>query len=238
VSRNPILKPLETIENRDAVLNSDGTEAKWPEVNAIIGNPPFLGAKLMKGWLGVDYTDRLRNSFKGRLPGFSDLVCFWLEKVRGETLNGKCCRVGLVATSSVRGGTNRVVLDAIAEKLIVYEAWSELPWTIEGARVEVSIVCFAREADAPELRRLNGVTVECINADLTTGINLTAAKPLSENKHISFLGIQTSGPWTFLAILHATCCECRLIPAAVAMGTFSSRIGTAMTWPEGRGIDG
>jgi type II restriction/modification system DNA methylase subunit YeeA len=194
VSRNPILKPLETIENRDAVLNSGGTEATWPAVDAIIGNPPFLGAKLMKGWLGVDYTDRLRNCFKGRLPGFSDLVCFWLEKAREATLKGKCRRVGLVATSSLRGGTNRVVLDAIAEKLVIYDAWSELPWTIEGARVEVSIVCFAHAADSPELRRLNGAPVAGINADLTTGINLTTAKALTENENISFLGIQTSGP--------------------------------------------
>src|SRR5690606_15214125 len=44
----PILSTLAQIENRDALLNPDGTEAQWPEVDAIIGNPPYLGAKLMR----------------------------------------------------------------------------------------------------------------------------------------------------------------------------------------------
>jgi hypothetical protein len=30
VGRNPILKPLDTIECRDAILNEDGSEAEWP----------------------------------------------------------------------------------------------------------------------------------------------------------------------------------------------------------------
>ena len=38
--RNPILKPLDNIECRDALLNADGTEATWPETDVIIGNPP------------------------------------------------------------------------------------------------------------------------------------------------------------------------------------------------------
>jgi len=189
------LKPLETIECRDAVLNNDGGEAPWPVADAIIGNPPFLGAKLMKGWLGADYTQRLRGRFVGRLPGFSDLVCFWLEKARAELIGGRCGRAGLVATSSVRGGTNRVVLDAIAEELVIYDAWDELPWTIEGARVEVSIICFSGEADAPPDRLLNGRSVAKVNADLTAGLDLTKAKPLLENRGASLLGIQKSGPF-------------------------------------------
>ena len=42
-SRNPILKPLDTIECRDAILTPDSTEPDWPEADVIIGNPPFLG---------------------------------------------------------------------------------------------------------------------------------------------------------------------------------------------------
>ena len=30
-------------------LNNDGTEVLWPEADVIIGNPPFLGDKLMNG---------------------------------------------------------------------------------------------------------------------------------------------------------------------------------------------
>ena len=45
--RNPILRPLDTIECRDAILNPDGTRADWPAADVVIGNPPFLGGKLM-----------------------------------------------------------------------------------------------------------------------------------------------------------------------------------------------
>ena len=54
VSRDPILKPLETIECRDAILNSDGTEAEWPKADVIVGNPPFLGNKKM-GLQGIEW---------------------------------------------------------------------------------------------------------------------------------------------------------------------------------------
>ena len=68
VSKNPILKSLETIECRDALLNPDGTEAEWPEADVIIGNPPFLGDKLMIGSLGSEYVSRLRTVCSSRVP--------------------------------------------------------------------------------------------------------------------------------------------------------------------------
>ena len=60
---NPILKPLDTIECRDAVLGEDGQPADWPEAEFIIGNPPFLGSKfLRKGNLQLDRRQRWRDS--------------------------------------------------------------------------------------------------------------------------------------------------------------------------------
>jgi hypothetical protein len=45
IKRAPILGRLDGIENRDALLNSDGSEAEWPRADAVVGNPPFLGTK-------------------------------------------------------------------------------------------------------------------------------------------------------------------------------------------------
>ena len=53
--RNPILAPLDHIEHRDALLNDDGSEAAWPTADVIVGNPPFLGDKMMRGELGDSY---------------------------------------------------------------------------------------------------------------------------------------------------------------------------------------
>ncbi|HMS94909.1 MAG TPA: hypothetical protein PKA03_06775, partial [Tabrizicola sp.] len=47
VAKNPILRTLDTIQNRDAVLNADGTRAEWPRADVVVGNPPFLGNKKM-----------------------------------------------------------------------------------------------------------------------------------------------------------------------------------------------
>ena len=51
-ARNPILKPLDTIECRDAVLRPDDHEPEWPVADVVIGNPPFLGGRLLITHLG------------------------------------------------------------------------------------------------------------------------------------------------------------------------------------------
>ena len=48
----PILKPIDSIEHRDAILNPDGTEPDWPECEVLVGNPPFLGDKKMRTEIG------------------------------------------------------------------------------------------------------------------------------------------------------------------------------------------
>ena len=42
-ARNPILKPLDTIECRDAILTADSTEPEWPATDVVIGNPAVPG---------------------------------------------------------------------------------------------------------------------------------------------------------------------------------------------------
>ena len=51
-ARDPVLKPLDTIECRDAILTADSTEPAWPAADVVIGNPPFLGGKLLITHLG------------------------------------------------------------------------------------------------------------------------------------------------------------------------------------------
>jgi type II restriction/modification system DNA methylase subunit YeeA len=75
IGRSPILKPLTTIECRNAIINEDGTAAVWPKSDVIVGNPPYLGAKLMKRKLGAPTTEAIRAIYEGRLPGFTDFVC-------------------------------------------------------------------------------------------------------------------------------------------------------------------
>jgi hypothetical protein len=185
---NPILRPLETIECRDAVLNEDGTRAEWPEADVVVGNPPFLGDRKIVPELGEEYARSLRAAYRGAVPGGADLVCFWFAKAWAMMISDRLSRAGLVATNSIRGGANREVLKPIAEHGCIFESWSDEGWTVEGAAVRVSLVCFAGDRGASA--RLNGQTVTEIFPDLTGGsvTNLTLASRLSENCGSAFQG--------------------------------------------------
>jgi type II restriction/modification system DNA methylase subunit YeeA len=198
VSRQPILRALDTIECRDALLNPDGREAAWPVAEFIVGNPPFLGNKRMIAVLGEAYTTQLRQIYAGRVPGGADLVMFWFEKARAALAAGMSQRVGLVATNSIRGGDNRQVLTQISGQATLVEAWADEPWVVDGAAVRVSLVCFARESTEP--RCLNGQPVLEIYPDLTgrdaqAGVDLTQAKRLAANAGYAFQGPVKVGPF-------------------------------------------
>lgn len=193
INRAPVLRPLETIANRNAIIDADGSAAEWPDADVIIGNPPYMGAKLMNRRLGREMTAAIRRLYEGRLPGFTDLVCYWFENARTMIEAGRCKRAGLVATNSIRKNTNLPVMRRIAASTRIFAAWPEEKWDIEGAAVDVSLVCFGDAGDTPAL--LNGEPVTEIHPDLTAGLNLTLARPQRENAGVAMLGIQKSGPF-------------------------------------------
>ncbi|UPJ48502.1 class I SAM-dependent DNA methyltransferase [Bradyrhizobium sp. 200] len=193
VSDRPILKPLDNIECRDAILDSDGTEAAWPEAHVVIGNPPFLGGKLLRAFLGDKYVDQLFAAYDGRVPAEADLVTYWVAKAWESILSRKLDRAGLVTTNSIRGGANRKVLEPIAANGFIFDAWGDEAWVVDGAAVRVSVVCFVL-ASGIETAHLNGVAVPQINADLTgTVLDLTKALRLPENRNVAFMGDTKGG---------------------------------------------
>jgi type II restriction/modification system DNA methylase subunit YeeA len=193
----PILKPLQTIIQMDAVLAYDETgkplEPEWPAADVIIGNPPFLGDKKMRAELGNQYVEALRALYADRIPGQSDLVCYWFEKARAMIENGQVKRAGLLATQGIRGGANRRVLERIKSTGEIFWAQSDLDWILDGATVHVSMVGFDNGTEPN--RELNSETVETINADLSSAANISSAYTLAENQGISFIGTQKSGPF-------------------------------------------
>lgn len=191
-SINPILKPLDGIQNRDALLNKDGTESEWPKADVIVGNPPFLGTKKQWSELGREYTDKMRSVYGSRVPGFADLVCYWFEKARAQIEAGDAQMAGLVATNSIRGGENRSVLDRIAQTTRIFRAWSDESWVNDGAAVRVSMVCFGNNSGHAQL---DEKIVERINPDLTSGVAVTTAKKLAENANGAFVATVKAGPF-------------------------------------------
>jgi len=191
----PILRKLDAIEHADALIDElpDGrmVEKHWPKAEFIVGNPPFLGGKLMRAGLGDRTVDTLFEIYAGRVPPEADLVTYWFEKARAQLVSGATKRAGLVATNSIRGGANRRVLDRIVEQSRVFEAWSDEPWIIDGAAVRVSLICFGTGDDQVQL---DGKPVSQINADLTSGtLDLTKARRLDENLGVAYMGDTKGG---------------------------------------------
>lgn len=191
----PILKPLDTIENRDAILayDADGrpVEPEWPAAEVVVGNPPFLGDKRMRAQLGNDYVDDLRNLYAGRIPGGADLVAYWFDRTREMLASNRACRAGLLATNSIRGGANRSVIERIKASGDIFMAWSDRPWVLDGAAVRVSMIGF--DSGTESLRHLDGHAVSKITADLTSESDITAAQRLMENAGLSFIGPSPHG---------------------------------------------
>ena len=189
---DPVLRTLDTIACRDALLDGTGSRAGWPAVNAIVGNPPFLGGKRLRTVLGDAYCDSLFAAYAGQVPAEADLVCYWVARAAEAVASRTTWFAGLVTTNSIRGGANRRVLESLAAAGQIAVAWADEPWTLDGAAVRVSLVCWGRDRAATPL--LDGKPVAAIHADLTGGgANLTAARRLKENAGVAFMGDTKGG---------------------------------------------
>ncbi len=196
-TQRPILTPLDTIRQTDAILDlSDPdhpAEPEWPAADFIVGNPPFLGGKLLRSGLSDEYVDAMFKQYDGKVPAEADLVCYWFDKAQRAIEAKTVKRAGLLATQGIRGGANRRVLQRIKETGDIFMAWSDHPWVLEGAAVHISIVGFD---DGSEIEReLDGQPAPAINANLTVGVDLTAAKRLEDNFGIGFMGDTKGGPF-------------------------------------------
>ena len=199
--RDPILRPLDTIEQRDAVLDlsdpENPREPDWPSATVIIGNPPFIGGKLLRRNLGGEYVDALFRVYDKRVRRESDFVCYWHEKSRAMVEAGRVDRVGLLATQSIRGGANRHVLERIKTSGDIFLAWADEPWVLDGAAVHISFVGFDNGTE--QERSLDGNRVSSIHTNLTTGLDLTTAQRLPENLGVAFMGDTKGGPFDISA---------------------------------------
>lgn len=193
----PILQPLKTIQQMDAILAFDDQgnpyEPEWPEADVIIGNPPFLGGQKLLRELGEQYVGTLRNLYEGRVSGGADLVIYWFEKTRSLIEEKHIQRAGLLATQAIRSGVNRKVLERIVETGSIFMAWSDRPWTIDGADVRVSMIGFDQGFEKEIC--LNGILVSKINSDLTSMIDLTLALGLCENRLLCYRCDEKGGPF-------------------------------------------
>ncbi len=194
----PILRAMSSnFQCKDAILDlsdpANPKEPDWPKVDFIVGNPPFLGGKMLRRELGDAYIDQLFAVWTDRVPREADLCCYWFEKARAQIEKGGCKRAGLLATQGIRGGANREVLKRIKETGDIFWAVSDQDWILDGANVHVSLVGFDKRIE--ETRTLDGKAVAIINANLSTATDITQAIVLNENNGIAYMGDTKIGPF-------------------------------------------
>ena len=57
-------------------LSEDALFTKWPDVNAIIGNPPFQSKNKIQQEMGVSYINKIRKAYPD-MPGRADYSVYW-----------------------------------------------------------------------------------------------------------------------------------------------------------------
>ena len=127
------------LDNLDAnIICTDALFNAWPDVDAIIGNPPFQSKNKMQQEFGPAYVQSLRKAYPA-IPGRADFCVYWFRRAHDHLKPG--CRAGLVGTNTIRQNFSREGgLDYIVNNGgTIVEAVSSQPWSGEAA-VHVSIV--------------------------------------------------------------------------------------------------
>ena len=127
------------LDNLDLNIRcQDALLTDWPEVDAIVGNPPYQSKNKMQQELGRAYINQIRETFPD-VDGRADYCVYWFRKAHDHLRKNQ--RAGLVGTNTIRQNYSRTGgLDYIvSEGGTITEAVSTMKWSGEAA-VDVSIV--------------------------------------------------------------------------------------------------
>ncbi|MCT4354786.1 hypothetical protein M5362_16780 [Streptomyces sp. Je 1-79] len=154
--------------------------------DAVVGNPPFVGGRMLTSAVGADYREYLVNRVGKGVRGGADLCAYFL--LRNLILApGK--RTGIIATNSIAQNQNREVsLDQATDAgWSIYRAVKSRPWPGTAA-LEVSLVWLGPTA-ADETPFLDGSPVREISPGLDPASRATGKPyPLASNEDQSFQG--------------------------------------------------
>lgn len=224
----PVLRKTDTINfgrhgGYDAVLRHKATGeadlekpslAAWPEVDFIVGNPPFIGkGAIMRKALGDDYVKSMAQA-NPRVTMSADFVMQWWDRAANTLVaeHSPLIRFGLVTTNSITQSFNRRVLEHYVGdgRLSIVMAVRDHPWTKasrDAAAVRIAMTVAAKgkvegqlveivseaelQSDQPILQEV--VTTGLIHADLSIGADVTATVPLKANAGMSNTGMLLAG---------------------------------------------
>ena len=194
--------------------------ADWPEVEFIVGNPPFIGGKDMRAELGDGYAEAAWKVRKD-VPGGADFVMhFWDEAAtrllakppKGAKGENPLRRFGFITTNSITQTFSRRVVERHMNAkvpLSLFYAIPDHPWlkASDKAAVRIAMTVAVRgerqgklaevvhesglNTDTPEVRL--EVDEGKITSKLTLGADFSKIGPLLANEALSSRGMELRG---------------------------------------------
>lgn len=192
--------------------------APWPEVEFVVGNPPFIAAKDMRAELGDGYAEACWAA-RPNMPGGADFVMhFWDEaaaRLLRKPMKGQINplrRFGFITTNSITQTFSRRVIERhfiAKEPLSLAFAIPDHPWlkASEKAAVRIAMTVATKVehggllAEVISEAGLNTDTPQValevregkIRANLTIGADLASATPLVANAYVGHKGMMPYG---------------------------------------------
>lgn len=154
--------------------------------DALLGNPPFLGGRKIRGALGGQFLNYLVSYYGDGASGNADLCAFFfLRSYDLCNLSGAC---GFIATNTIaEGDTRKTGLEHLLGRgARIFHAEDDFPWPGTAA-VTIALVNFTKHESKMRCR-LGGKYVDHITASLRTEAIAEKALPLPGNSELCFQG--------------------------------------------------
>ncbi|SEL57649.1 Type II restriction/modification system, DNA methylase subunit YeeA [Bosea lupini] len=206
--------PVPLVEGGREVTPRNPRRPDWPEVEFIVGNPPFIGGKDLRGRLGESYVGALRAAYP-QMNESADLVMYWWDRaaellVMPET---KLRRFGFVTTNSITQLFQRRVVErhlGAKKPISLLLAIADHPWTKadkDAAAVRIAMTVAEtgrREGRLLEVIAESGLDTDqprvdvrerlgVINSDLSIGTDVTRTTRLLANEGLCSPGVKLHG---------------------------------------------
>jgi hypothetical protein len=183
-------------------------KAEWPDVDFIVGNPPFVGQQRMRRAFGDGYVEALRAAYSD-LPETIDYVVYWWAKAARLLCSRSVRRFGLITTNSVAQSLNRKALAPFFDgenRLHIAFAVPDHPWvdSADGAAVRISMTVAELGAGSGTLLAVTAESASgfdlpvvsystrtgVISPSLGIGANVDALSSLKANAGLAIKGFE------------------------------------------------
>ena len=214
LKRDGLGRPVAGPRGQEVYVFPGAAQPAWPEADFIVGNPPFIGGKDLRGRLRAGYAEALWKAYPHINPS-ADFVMYWWDRA-AELLTRERARLrrfGFVTTNSITQVFQRRVMErhlSAASPISLLLAIPDHPWTKAGkdaAAVRIAMTVVAAGEHEGTLRTViseEGLETDepkivftertgRINADLTTGADVTKAKTLLANDTLCSPGVKLHG---------------------------------------------